>query len=81
MPPTTVSKLRQFRSLHICLCLSEDTLKAGGLFCLVSMSGEVKKSHTGGKSVNCSGLTNSRENDNSCVSQSLGCLEVTHIRP
>ena len=24
IPPTAVSKLRQFRSSHICLCLSED---------------------------------------------------------
>ena len=29
-------------SPHICLCLSEETLKAGGPFCLVSMPGEVK---------------------------------------
>ena len=42
IPPTAVSKLRQFRSHHICLCLSEETLKAGGPFCLVSMPGEVK---------------------------------------
>ena len=39
--PAAVSKHRQFNSLHICLCLSEETLKAGGPFCLVSMSGEV----------------------------------------
>ena len=36
----TVSKLWQFRSPHICLCLLEET--AGGPFCLVSMPGEVK---------------------------------------
>ena len=42
IPPTAVSKLRQFRSPHICLCLSEETLKAGGPFYLVSMPGEVK---------------------------------------
>ena len=41
IPPTAVSKLRQFRSPHICLCLSEETLKAGGPFYLVSMSGKV----------------------------------------
>ena len=35
--PTAVSKLRQFRFL----CLSEETLTAGGPFCLVSMPGEV----------------------------------------
>ena len=42
IPPTVISKLRQFRSPHIYLCLSEDTLKAGGPFYLVSMLGEVK---------------------------------------
>ena len=42
IPPTAVLKLRQFRSPHICLCLSEETLKAGGPFYLVSMPGEVK---------------------------------------
>ena len=72
IPPTTILKLRQFRSPHICLCLSEDTLKAGGPFYLVSMPGEVK-SHTGGKCVTCSGLTNSRE----LLSPSLSCLEET----
>ena len=41
-PPAAVSKLRQFRSPHICLRLSEETLKAGGPFYLVSMPGEVK---------------------------------------
>ena len=42
IPPTAVSELRQFRSPHIYLCLSEDTIKAGGPFYLVSMPGEVK---------------------------------------
>ena len=42
IPPTAAMKLRQFRSPHICLCLSEETLKAGGPFYLVSMLGEVK---------------------------------------
>ena len=42
IPPTAVSKLRQFRSPHICLCLSQETLKAGGPFYLVSVPGEVK---------------------------------------
>ena len=37
---TVVSKLRQCRSPHICLCLSEDTQKAGGPFYLVSISGK-----------------------------------------
>ena len=35
IPPTSVSKLRQFRSPHICLCLSEETLQAGGPFYLL----------------------------------------------
>ena len=42
IPPTTISKHRQFRLPYICLCLSEETLKAGGPFYLVSMPGEVK---------------------------------------
>ena len=42
IPPTAVSKLRQFRSPHGCLCLSKETLKADGPFYLVSMPGEVK---------------------------------------
>ena len=42
IPPTAISKLRQFHLLHISLCLSEETLKAGGPFYLVSMPGEVK---------------------------------------
>ena len=70
IPPTPVSKLRQFRLPHSCLCLSEETLKAGGPFYLVSMPGEVKDPN---KCVTCIGLTNSREE--SCVSLSLGCLE------
>ena len=41
IPPIAVLKLRQFRSPHICLCLSEETLKAGGPLYLVSMPGEV----------------------------------------
>ena len=42
IPPAAISKLRQFHSPHICLCLSEEPLKAGGPFYLVSMPGEVK---------------------------------------
>ena len=42
IPPSAVLKLGQFRSLNIYLCLSEETLKAGGPFYLVSMPGEVK---------------------------------------
>ena len=42
IPPTAISKLRQFRSPHICLSFgtSEETLTAGGPFYLVSMPGE-----------------------------------------
>ena len=58
IPPTAVSKLRQFRSPQVCLCLSEETLKAGGPFYLVFMPGEIKDPTHG---VTCSGLTNSRE--------------------
>ena len=56
IPPTTVSKLRQFRLPHICLGLLEETLKAllSGVYARGS-----KRSHTGGKCVTCSGLTNS----------------------
>jgi len=74
--PTAISKLRQFRSVHICLCLSENTLKAGGPFYLVSMPGEVKD-HTQG--VNVQHVVDSLilEKDNSCVSPSLCCLEET----
>ena len=50
IPPTAVSKFRQFRSPNICLCLSEETLKAGGPFYLVSMPGDVKD-HTRGVNV------------------------------
>ena len=42
IPPATVSKLRQFRLPHICLCLSQETLIADSPFYLVSMPGEVK---------------------------------------
>ena len=42
IPPAAVLKLRQFHSPHICLCLSEETLKNGGPFYLVSRPGEVK---------------------------------------
>ena len=56
IPPTAVLKLRQFRSPHICLCLSEETLKVlSGVYARGST-----RPHTGGKCVTCSGLTNSR---------------------
>ena len=63
IPPPAFSKHTQFRTSHICLCLSEDTLKAGGPFYLVSMPDEVKDP-TRGKFVTCSGLTNSRKANN-----------------
>ena len=55
IPPTAVSKLRQFRLPDICLCLSEE-IKAllSGVYARGS-----KRSHTGGKCVTCSGLTHS----------------------
>ena len=59
--PTAVSKLRLFRPPHICLCLSEETLKASGPLLSGVYARGSKKSHTGGKCVTCSGLTNSRE--------------------
>ena len=60
IPPTAVSKLRQFRSPHICLCLSEeiDIKSRWSLLTGVYARGS-KISHTGGKCVTCSGLTNS----------------------
>ena len=42
IPAVAISKHGQFRSPHICLCLSEEILKAGGPFYLVSMPGGVK---------------------------------------
>ena len=65
--PATVLKLRQFCSPHVCLCLSEETLKAGGPFYLVSMQGEVKDPTRGGKCVTCRYLVDSLilEKDNS----------------
>ena len=58
IPPTAVSKLRQFRLPHICLCLLEETLKAGGDYGVYARGS--KRFHTRGKCVTCSGLTNSR---------------------
>ena len=40
IPPTAVSKLRQFYSPR--LCVSEEILKSDGPFYLMSMPGEVK---------------------------------------
>ena len=40
--PAAVSKLSQFRSPDICLCLSEENQNAGGPSYLLSVPGEVK---------------------------------------
>ena len=69
---TAVSKLGQFRLPHICLCLSEETLKAGWPLYLVSMPGEVKDPTMCNLFVDSVILEK-----NSCVSPSLGCLEKT----
>ena len=61
IPPTAVSKLRQFCSPHICLCLSEETLKSRWSLLSGVYARGSKRSHTGGKCVTCSELTNSRE--------------------
>ena len=39
IPSAAVSKVRKFRSSHVCLRLSEEILKADGLFELVFMPG------------------------------------------
>ena len=52
-----LSKLRQFRSPHIRLCLSEEILKAGGPFYLVCICKRKYNSHIGGNCGTCSGLT------------------------
>ena len=44
---STVSKLRATSFTPLCLCLSEETVKAVGPFFLVSMPGEVKDPLTG----------------------------------
>ena len=81
IPPTAISKLRQFRSPHICLCLSEETRNSRWSLLSGVYARGSKRSHTRGKYVTYSGLTNSREKDNSCISPNLGCLEVNHLRP
>ena len=58
IPSTAVSKLRQFRSPHICLCLSEETLKAWWSLLSGVYARGSKRSHTGVKCITCSGLTN-----------------------
>ena len=58
IPPTAVSKLRQFH-YPTYACLSEDTKSRWYLLSGVYARGS-KRSHTGGKCVTCSGLANSR---------------------
>ena len=81
IPPTAISKLRQFSSPHICLCLSEETQKSQWSLLSGVYGRGSTKSYTGGKCATFRGLTNSREKDNSCVNPSLGCLEPIHLRP
>ena len=58
IPPAAVSKLSQFRSHHICLSFGGDTKSWWSLLSGVYARGS-KISHTWGKYVPCSGLTNS----------------------
>ena len=64
IPSAAVSKLRQFRSPHIVIhstvFFGRDTKSWWSLLSGVYARGS-NKSHTGGKCVTCSGLTNSRE--------------------
>ena len=62
---------------HICLCLSDETLKAGGPFYLVSMPGEVKDPT---KCVTCSGLTNSRWNLNAPSRERMALVGSIHLK-
>ena len=66
IPSAAVSKLRQFHSPHICLCLSEEILNAGGTLLSGVIWQEIKLSQT---------LI--LEKNNCCVSAGLGCLEET----
>ena len=59
IPPTAISKLRQLRSPHICLSFGRDTKSRWSLLSGVYARGS-KRSHTRGKCVTCSGLTNFR---------------------
>ena len=58
---------------HLPMSFGRDTKSRWSLLSGVYARGS-KRSHTGGKCVTCSWLTNSREH-NSCVSPNLGCLE------
>ena len=60
IPPTAVSKLRQYRSPpHLPVSFGRDTKSRWSLLSGVYARGS-KRSHTGGKYVTCSGFTNSR---------------------
>ena len=67
-------------TLHLPVSFRRDTKSRWSPISGVYVKGS-KRSHTGGKCVTCSGLTNSREKDNFCVSPSLGCLDVNYLRP
>ena len=58
IPPAGISKRRQFHSPHICLSFGRDK-SWWSLLSGVYAKGS-NRSHTGGKCVTCSGLTNSR---------------------
>ena len=58
--PPTVLKLWQFRLPHICLFFGREHKRPVVFLSGVYARGS-KRSHTGGRCVTCSGLTNSRE--------------------
>ena len=61
IPPTAISKLRQFRSpTHLPVSFGRDTKSRWSLLSGVYARGG-KRSHTGSECVTCSGLTNSRK--------------------
>ena len=60
IPPATVSKLSNFVHLTLPVSFGRDTKSQWSLLSGVYARGS-KRSHTGGKCVTCSGLTNSRE--------------------
>ena len=77
MPPTAVSKLRQFRSPpHLPVSFGKDTKSRWSLLSSVYARGS-KRSHTGGKCITCSRFINYTEEQLLCVNPSLDCLEVT----
>ena len=60
IPPTAVSKLGNFFTPHLPVSFGRDTKSRWSLLSGVYARGS-KRSHTGGKCVTCSGLTNSTE--------------------